>query len=332
MNASIGKRLAVAVVLLAVALGGGLVLWRYQLAPGEDDAFASGNGRLEATEIDIATERAGKLEQVLVEEGDRVEAGQVLARMDSKTLRAQLRQAEAKVRQARTELDYGRAVVDQRQSECELANKNLDRSKRLYRTDPGAISREQIERDTAALETARAACSAADARLDNAEAAIQAAVAEVERINTEIDDTVLNASRGGRVLYRLAEPGEVLPAGGKVLTVLDLTDVYMTLFLPTDQAGRVELGAEARIIFDAAPEYVVPATVSFVAPRAQFTPKEVETRSEREKLMFRIKVRIDPELLMRYVEKVKTGVPGVAWVRLDPQVDWPPRLQVKLPE
>jgi HlyD family secretion protein len=134
------------------------------------------------------------------------------------------------------------------------------------------------------------------------------------------------------VLYRLAEPGEVLPAGGKVLTVLDLTDVYMTIFLPTSQAGRVDLGAEGRIIFDAAPEYVVPASVSFVAPRAQFTPKEVETRSEREKLMFRTKLRIAPELLQQHIEKVKTGVPGVAYVRLDPSAEWPPHLHVRLPE
>jgi HlyD family secretion protein len=67
-----------------------------------------------------------------------------------------------------------------------------------------------------------------------------------------------------------------------------------------------------------------------VAPRAQFTPKEVETRAEREKLMFRVKVRIDPELLARNAEKVKTGLPGVAYVRLDPRADWPERLRVKL--
>jgi len=223
-------------------------------------------------------------------------------------------------------------VTKQRESECALAGKDLKRSEKLYGQDPGAISLEQIEHDAAAVETAQAACTAAEAQLANAEAAIQAVVAEVERIKADLDDTVLRASRGGRVLYRLAEPGEVLPAGGKVLTVLDLTDVYMTIFLPTSQAGRVDLGAEARIIFDAAPEYVVPASVSFVAPRAQFTPKEVETRSEREKLMFRIKLRIAPELLQQHIEKVKTGVPGVAYVRLDPATEWPPHLHVRLPE
>ena len=119
------------------------------------------------------------------------------------------------------------------------------------------------------------------------------------------------------MLYRLAEPGEVLAAGGKVLTVLELTDVYMTIFLPTALAGRIAVGSEARIVLDAVPQYVIPATVSFVAARAQFTPKDVETRTEREKLMFRVKVRIDPELLTKYRDQVKTGLPGVAYVRLN---------------
>jgi HlyD family secretion protein len=129
----------------------------------------------------------------------------------------------------------------------------------------------------------------------------------------------------------LAEPGEVLAAGGKVLTILQLTDVYMTVFLPTTLAGRLHVGAEARIILDAVPQYVIPASVSFVAPRSQFTPKEVETKSERDKLMFRVKVKIAPELLTKYIERVRTGLPGVAYVRLDNAAPWPENLQVKLP-
>jgi HlyD family secretion protein len=133
------------------------------------------------------------------------------------------------------------------------------------------------------------------------------------------------------VLYRLAEPGEVLGAGGKVLTLLDLSDVYMVIFLPATEAGRVALGAQARLVLDAAPEYVVPAEVSFVAPRAQFTPKQVETRTVRETLAFRVKVRIDPALLARYEDLVKTGVPGVAYVQVRPEVPWPEHLAPRLP-
>jgi HlyD family secretion protein len=133
------------------------------------------------------------------------------------------------------------------------------------------------------------------------------------------------------VLYRLAEPGEVVGVGGKVLTVLDLTDVYMVIFLPETVVGRVPLNAEARLVLDAAPEYVIPASVSFVAPRAQFTPKQVETRSAREKLAFRVKLQIEPDLLERYEPLVKTGVPGIGHVRLDPDLPWPEDLQPRLP-
>ena len=163
-------------------------------------------------------------------------------------------------------------------------------------------------------------------------AAIDASLASIEKIKTLIADGMLKSPIAGRVLYRLAEPGEVLAAGGKVLTVLELTDVYMTIFLPTALAGRIAVGSEARIVLDAVPQYVIPATISFVAARAQFTPKDVETRTEREKLMFRIKVRIDPELLAKYRDQVKTGLPGVAYVRLTANAAWPEPLHVRLPK
>ncbi len=321
-----------ALLLVAGVALAAVLLWQVLRQDEVPEGFASGNGRIEATETDIATKLAGRLETVRADEGDMVQGGQVVARMDTKSLDAQLRSAQAKVRQTQRERDHAIAIVRQRESECSLAEKKLARSRAMRSRDPGAISQEQIDHDVTAVETARAACAAAEAQLANVDAAIEAAVAEVERITADLDDSTLKAPRDGRVLYRLAEPGEVLPAGGKILTVLDLTDVYMTLFLPTRQAGRVSIGAEARIIFDAAPHLVIPATVSFVAPRAQFTPKEVETRTEREKLMFRIKVRIAPELLRQHIEKVKTGVPGVAYVRLDPDLQWPEYLHVRLPE
>jgi len=268
----------------------------------------------------------------LAEEGDMVVAGQVVGRMDAKSLEAQLKEAEARVEQARRQCDQATAVVRQRDSECALAQKELKRSRTMYGKDRGIISQDKLDRDVAAAEVAEAMCAAAEAQLAKTDAMINVAIAEVERIRVELDDSALNASASGRVLYKLAQPGEVLPAGGKVLTILDLSDVYMTIFLPTRQAGRVAIGAEARIIFDAAPDLVIPATVSFVAPRAQFTPKEVETRTEREKLMFRIKVRIAPELLQQHIEKVKIGVPGVAYVRLDQTAQWPEYLHVRLPD
>lgn len=296
------------------------------------EGFALSNGRLEAEEIDISTKFAGRVDEVLFREGDFIDANEIVARMDTKTLQAQLKQAEAKVEQAKRERDQAQAIVQVRESEYSLAKKELNRSLKIYKGDPGAISVEEIDRDRSRVQTAKAALAAAEAQVATSEAIINAAIAETERLNVDIEDGVLHSHRRVRIQYRLAEPGEVLPAGGKVYTTIDLSDVYMTLFFPETIVGRIAIDAEARIIFDAAPELVIPANVSFVDAKSQFTPKSVETRTEREKLMFRTKVQIDPELLKKYEPIVKTGLPGIAYIRLNPDFEWPPHLQPILPK
>ncbi len=332
------------------AIGSGVWAWRhYYLQPSAPEPFAFGNGRIEATEVNIATKQAGRVEAILVKEGDEVRAGQTLARMDTSTLHADLRQAEALVRQARhgtkaaaavvtqrrNEQSAASAVVAQRESQQNLAEKDVARTRQLI--DKGFVSPQKLDVDKTSSQSSQAATTAAKAQFAQtqsaidaaragvmeAQSAVEAADAKVERIKADIRDAELTSPIDGRVLYRLAEPGEVLGAGGNLLTLLNITDVYMTIFLPTAQAGRVSLGAEARIVLDVRPDISIPATVSFVSPEAQFTPKSVETRNEREKLMFRIKVRIPEDLLRAYAKRVKTGLPGVAYVRLDPQTPWP---------
>ena len=142
---------------------------------------------------------------------------------------------------------------------------------------------------------------------------------------------MLLAPRSGRVQYQLARAGEVVAPGTRVLTILDLSDVYMTIYLPAAQAGKLALGDEARIILDPVPQYVIPATIGFVAADAQFTPKTVETADEREKLVFRVKLQVDRDLLAKYHRQVKTGVRGLGFVRTSPEARWPEALVVKLP-
>jgi HlyD family secretion protein len=266
-----------------------------------------------------------------VREGERVEAGQTVARLDTDTLEAQRRQAAAERRRAEQEREHALAVVEQRESELDFARRELERLERLA-LEGRFVSEEQLDGARTRNRTAQAALRAARVQVVATEAAVEAAQASIERIAVDIADSVLRAPRGGRVLYRLAEPGEVLGVGGKVATLLDLRDVYMVVFLPEVQAGKLALGADARIVLDAAPDYVIPARVSFVAARAQFTPKHVETRSAREMLAFRVKVRIDPELLARYEPLVKAGIPGLAYVRLDPRAAWPDDLAPRLPQ
>ncbi len=228
--------------------------------------------------------------------------------------------------QAQKAVDEARAGERKSRTDVALAGKTLKRSQSLV--DKGFISQSKLDTDQTGMEGAMAGMDQAQSRVAEADAAVAAAVAKVESLQATLNDTSLKSPINGRVLYRLAEPGEVLAAGGKALTLVDLSDMYMTVYLPTDKAGQVALGSEARIVLDALPGQPIPAVVSFVAPKAQFTPREVETRTEREKLMFRIKVKPDPAWLAAHRDLAKGGLPGVAYVRLDPSAAWPDKLQV----
>lgn len=316
-------------LVLAAAASGAAYYWWTQQGNQLPASIAVGNGRIEAEEVHVAAKYGGRVAAVLAEEGDMVSAGEVLARMDIAELEASLARAQADIAQAQEAVAEARAQIAQRESELIFAQQELGRA--TFLVQKGHVSVERLERRQAERNTAKAVLDAAKARLFSTQRAVESAAAEARRIEAQIDESVLKAPRDGRVQYRLAEPGEVLADGGKVVTLLDLTDVYMTIFLPTGQVGRVFVGSEARIILDAVPEYVIPARVSFVAANAQFTPREVETRSEREKLMFRVKVKIDPALLRAHIEKVKTGLPGEAFVQLGAEAEWPERFDVKLP-
>lgn len=343
--------------IVLIVIGGGYLGWQWLKPQPLPPGIAGANGRIEATEIDIATKIAGRVHDILVHEGDFVTAGQVLVKMDTDVLEAQRREADAQRRRAivgvttanaqvvqrKAEKQAAIAVVAQRKAELDAAQKRFQRSEELAKR--GTASVETLDNDRARYEGAKAAVSAAEAQVAasvsaisaaeaqviNAEAAVDAAKATVDRIQADIDDSTLRSPRDGRVQFRVAQPGEVLGAGGKVLNIVDLSDVYMTFFLPTEAAGRVAIGSEVHLVMDAMPQYVIPARATFVADVAQFTPKTVETAEERHKLMFRVKAKIAPALLKKYIRQVKTGLPGMAYVRLNSHAAWPAKLKVRLP-
>ena len=322
------KKLIIALIVIAAV---GLAV--YGIKSYEDNAiyrnpaFASGNGRLEATEVNISAKLAGKIEEITVDEGDYVKKGQKLVQMQTNVLKATLAQAQAMIKVKEAELASAKAVRMQKVSLYKNAENRYKRAKTLV--EKNAASQQTFENDQAAYESAKAELDAADAAIQQAEAGILAAKADAARIQADIDDSTLTAPLDGRIQYRISEVGEVLNAGGKVLNLVDLTDVYLTFFLPEGVAGKVKIGADVRLIMDALPSVPIPAKVSFVASVAQFTPKTVETKIERQKLMFRVKAKIDPELLRKYIDLVKTGLPGVAWVRIDDNAEWPDFLQRK---
>jgi HlyD family secretion protein len=288
------------------------------------------NGRLEATQVDVSAKYPGRLAKVNVNEGDEVTAGQVVATIASPETEAQLRNAQAQVLKSKRALAEAVATIAQRKSDLDFTKSDYGRAK--YLVERGHVSQKDADLRLSKFQAAEAAYVAANAQRDQAEAAIKAAQADVERYQAMLVDLVLLSPRSGRVQYRLARAGEVVAAGQRVLTILDLKDVYMTIYLPANQVGQLALGAEARTILDPVPQFVFPATISFVATEAQFTPKSVETAEEREKLMFRVKLQGDPQVLDKYHRQVKTGVRGLGFVRTDPRVPWPAELAVKLPE
>ena len=316
-----------ALLLLAVVLAGagGAYYWWQRLHPALPASIVFGNGRLEADEINIDTKYAARIGEMMADEGDLVKAGQVLARMDTRDLQASLKRAQASVQQARHAVDEANANVDQQNAQVLLAQQEMDRA--VYTVQKGVATKELLDQRKQQLDSANAALIAARARVIQAEHALDAATHDAELYTVQIDDNTLVAPRDGRIQYRIANIGEVLPAGGHVFAMLDTSYVYMDVYLPTEQAGKVRFGAEARIVLDAYPNVAIPAKVSFVSSQAQFTPKTVETQSERDKLMFRIRVQIDPDRLRSRAEMVRSGLPGVAYVKTDPAVAWPALLQ-----
>ena len=288
------------------------------------------NGRIEATQVDVAAKYPGRLATLTVDEGDEVTAGQVVGTISSPETEAQLRGAQAQVLKAKQQLAEAIALIAQRQSDLDFTRTDYDRGKPLL--EHGTITQQTLDQRRNRFESADAAYVAANAQRDAAEAAIKAAVADVERLQSILTDLTLVSPRSGRVQYRLAHAGEVIAAGQRILTILDLNDVYMTIYLPAGVAGKLLLGDEARTILDPIPQYVLPNAISFVATEAQFTPKSVETAEEREKLMFRVKLQGDPAVLDKFHKFVKTGVRGLGFVRTDPKIPWPTELAVKLPQ
>lgn len=319
----------------------------------DTDGIVSGNGRIEATEINISSKLSGQLEEVSVKEGEFVEPGQVLARIKISTLEAQVLEAEAQKQQAQdaiataeaqvamriSEKEAAEAMVDQRETELTAVQRRLSRTEILAKD--GAVSKQQLDDERADVKSAIAVLSSAKSQVKSAESAILAAKSQVssaksqveavkatiQRLNYDIEDAQLKSPLKARVQFQVAQPGEMIAAGGRVMNLIDLSDVYMTFFLPEAVAGRVAIGTEVRIVLDAAKNVVIPAKVSFVADTAQFTPKSVETESERQKLMFRVKAKIDPKLLEKYITQVKTGLPGVAYIKIDHDAAWPAFLQ-----
>jgi HlyD family secretion protein len=369
MAAKFSKKWIVIPIVLVVV---GILAYKYWKSTQSalPAGIVSGNGRIEAKLSDASAKEPLRVKEVLVDEGDLVKPGQVLVRLDTVTIEAELAKnaaavagareefaaakgaiatANADIAGAKADIAAANAAVEQQQSEIKLAQTEADRQGRMLAEN--ATSQALFDTRQTALETSKATLKSVQAQADAAEARagaaqaraataqsqadaaqrqIEVAQAQVEVTKSRIKDATLISPVTGRVLYRLVEPGEVLGPGGKALTLVDLSDVYMEIFLPSEYAAALKTGAPARITVDYEPDKSAAAYVSFVSPEAQFTPKQVETKSEREKLMFRVKIQIPSELVTHYIERIKTGVRGVGYVKVSPDAKFPQWLEKDL--
>lgn len=324
------KRTAWGLGALALAALAGWAVWTQLRRDPLPDGVMRANGRLEVERIEIAAKYPGRVVELPIREGDLVKAGDVIARQDSTELQAQRAAVQASRQRAVQATARAGAETEVRRVQARIAQLELDHT--LDMRKEALVSGAEVERREAQRDGERAGVQVATAAIGEAAAAREEAEAQIRRIDMAIADMTLRAPVAGRIEYRVVEPGSVIPSGGRVATLLDITEVYMTVFLPTSIAGRLQVGDEARIVLDAAPRYVVPAQVSFVAAEAQFTPKYVETSTEREKLMYRVKLKVPVDVARRYAAYVKAGLTGNGFVRTSAQAQWPASLAVKLPQ
>ena len=343
-------------VLLAAAAGGGWWLYQQQESTALPDFVFHSNGRLELNRLDVASLYPGRVERVLVAEGDAVKANEVLVELSSAQSSGQLAAAQAATLRAAELVQRARAGVTQAQQavaradaeiaayrqQQKVAKLELDNAKQMRREDLVSASelakrQADFERATASVKAAQAARAEAQAAVAQGQAAVAEAEAGVKQATAQADtaasadaDMAIRSPAAARVEYRLAEPGTVIGAGSRVISLLDPADVSMNVFLPNATVGGLRVGDEARLVLDGI-DAVFPAQVSFIASEAQFTPKAVETADEREKLVFRVKLKVPADVAQRYDRLLKGGMTGDGYVRRDSSQAWPLALEVRLP-
>ena len=316
------------IVLIAAALAaGGWFLHQSHRAGALPDNVAVSNGRLELKRIDVATLYSGRVESVEVEEGRNVRKGDILVRLSAATSSGQLEAAEAQQQRSREALARAEAEAAAYAQQLKVAEMEYANTRKLRSED--LVSDAEVDRRRIARDGAAASLKAARAARAEAAAAVAAAKAQTGVAAAANNDMTVRAPIDGRVEYRLADPGNVVGAGSRVISLLDPDDVRMNIFLPTDRVSPLRVGDQARIVIDGI-DAVFPASIRRIADQNQFTPKSVETESERDKLMFKVELAIPAQTARRYNGLLKGGITGNGYVISGGS--WPPELNIRLPK
>ncbi|MDO5666592.1 MAG: HlyD family efflux transporter periplasmic adaptor subunit [Alcaligenaceae bacterium] len=315
------------ILVLLIAAGGGAYYYNQQQLDREPEGLARSNGRLQLERVDVAGLFAGRVENVYVREGDKVQKDAELVSLSSDQYDSQLDAAIAQRTQAEKAVAQAEAEIKARQEQLRLAQVELSNANTLRRDR--LISATELNKRQIAVSAQQAAVEAAEAGKAQAEAAVMQAQAQIDASRATTRDLVIKAPIDGTVEYRFAHPGNVVAAGHPVVSLLDPSDTRMFIYLPTEVIGQITLGEEARLQLDGQ-HYIWPAYISFISAQAQFTPKTVETTEERQKLMYRVELRIPSETAIAHQDYLKSGLTGMGYVKTGAE-HWPTELEVTLP-
>jgi len=303
---------------------------------GRDKNVISASGTIETVEVNVASKVAGQVMSLSYKEGARVAPGDLLAVIDHASLDIQLRQAEAGVRLAEAQLALlvkGARSEDIRQTEAvlkqaevalKIAADDAARMRELFKT--GSVTSKQRDDAEARLTVSSAQQSSAAAALGKlrrlarpeeiqaAEARLAQARAGAELLAKTIADCTITAPAGGIVTHKAVEAGELVTPGATVVTLADLDSVYVMIYVTELEIGRIKLGDGVDVRIDAFPDKPFPGKITYISPEAEFTPKNVQTKEDRVKLVFGVKVEIENKDGL-----LKPGLPADAVVRVGPE-------------
>ncbi|MGO9119559.1 MAG: HlyD family secretion protein [Desulfomonilaceae bacterium] len=322
------------IVLVSVLAIGAVVTWLFSQNSSHPNNKIFVSGNIETTEVDLSFRIAGQINALNIEEGDRVKKGQTIATLDTDTLLSQKGAAVAEIANQRAvldELEEGTRAEQIRQAKAQLkaaesrmknAQDEFNRYNQLYKE--GAVSGSTYDTRDTALKVATEEYNNAlehfsefekgprEQQIRAATHRLERVTWELKRIDLDIEHSALTTPVSGAVLVKAAELGEVVLPGAPVATVAAIDEVWLKGYVGEKDLGRVKLGQKAEITTDSFPGKIYTGLVTFISPRAEFTPKNVQTREERIKQVYRVKITI-----LNREQELKIGMPAEGYIRAD---------------
>ena len=308
-------------VLLALLAAGSYMVYRWLTPPGLPDGILYGGGRIEGTEVTVASEVSARVLESALVEGATVKAGDKLVRVDEADIRTQLDRARAEREAALRERD--RIQRDQRTAQHHLEIAQIDDRRYANLASAGTVAVQRREQAANVLAEAQGRLQTLTTGLEQANAHIEAAEKTVQLAQSQLTKTVINAPISGTILTKSIEAGELATPGKPIATLIDMTRIELKVYVPESEVGKLSLGSEARVRTDAFPDRYIDARVSRIDAQAQFTPRDIHMPDERVRLVFGVTLALDnPQ------GRLKPGMPADAWIRWNAATAWPATLVV----